>query len=94
MREVHKTKTISIIVAIISLSIGAVAGSFASVPVSNKLLSDEIANSQSEYENIGKNFGFGFDPGEKPDEETPEEENKETTTEETPAEENKETTTE
>ena len=83
-----------LIVAIISLSIGAVAGSFASVPVSNKLLSDEIANSQSEYENIGKNFGFGFDPGEKPDEETPAEENKETTTEETPAEENKETTTE
>ena len=48
-----------LIVAIISLSIGAIIGSFTSVPVSNKLLADEISNTQSEYDDISKNFGYG-----------------------------------
>lgn len=49
-----------LIVAIISLSIGAAIGAFASVPVSNKLLADEITNSQSEYDDISKHFGMGL----------------------------------
>ena len=53
-----------LIVAIISLSIGAVAGSFASVPVSNMLLQEEISNSQSEYEDISINFGINMPPEE------------------------------
>ena len=48
-----------LIVCIISLMIGAVAGSFLSIPVSNKLLENEIANSTSKYEDISKNFGRG-----------------------------------
>lgn len=51
-----------LIVAIMSLSIGAVIGSFVSVPVSNKLLADEINNSQNEYNDISKNFGIGMPP--------------------------------
>ncbi len=62
-----------LIVAIISLSIGAVIGSFASVPVSNKLLENEISNSQSEYDDISKNFGIGTPS--KPSENTTIEEN-------------------
>ena len=62
-----------LIVAIISLSIGAVIGSFASVPVSNKLLENEISNSQSEYDDISKNFGIGAPS--KPSENTTTEEN-------------------
>ncbi len=51
-----------LIVAIIALSIGAVVGSFASVPVSNKLLANEISNTQNEYDNINRNFGIGQVP--------------------------------
>ena len=47
-----------LIIAIISLSIGAFIGSFASVKVSNKLLSEEINNSRSEYDDISRNFGI------------------------------------
>ena len=53
-----------IIVAFVSLIIGAGIGSCLSVSVSNKLLSNEIANAESKYEDIGKNFGKGdFNPG-------------------------------
>lgn len=56
-----------LIVAIISLLIGAAIGSYLSVPVSNKLLSNEIANATSKYEDIGKNFGKeDFNPGQMP----------------------------
>ena len=66
-----------LIVCIISLSLGAGIGSFASVPVSNMLLQNEIANASSKYEDISKNFGF--DRG---DFSKPEEKKEETTTEE------------
>ncbi|WP_455538519.1 ABC transporter permease [Terrisporobacter sp.] len=46
-------------VAIISLAIGAGAGAIMSVPVSNKLLQNEITSSQEEMSNINKNFGKG-----------------------------------
>ena len=45
------------IVAVVSLMIGASAGSFASVPISNKLLSNEIASSTNQVEEISANFG-------------------------------------
>ncbi len=48
-----------LIVCIGSLSLGAVAGSFASVPVANSLLESEIKNANSKYENISDNFGGG-----------------------------------
>ena len=48
-----------LIVCIISLMIGATIGSFLSVPVSNKLLANEIENSQNKYEDISRNFGRG-----------------------------------
>ena len=48
-----------LIVCIISLIIGAFAGSLLSVPVSNKLLSQEIENANSKYEDISNNFGRG-----------------------------------
>ena len=51
-----------LIVAVISLSIGAFIGSYASVPVSNKLLAEEINNSQSEYNDIRRNFGMNNPP--------------------------------
>ena len=52
-----------IIVALASLIIGAGIGACLSVPVSNKLLANEISNASSKYEDIGKNFGFGgFNP--------------------------------
>jgi len=47
-----------LIVCIISLLIGASIGTFASVPVSNKLLQNEIENANSKYEDISKNFGM------------------------------------
>ena len=57
-----------LIIAIISLSIGAFIGSFASVKVSNKLLSEEINNSRSEYEDISRNFGMeNSNEGSEPD---------------------------
>lgn len=46
-------------VAIISLALGAGAGAAMSVPVSNKLLQNEIKSSQEEMNNINKNFGRG-----------------------------------
>lgn len=56
-----------LIVAIAGLIIGAAIGSCLSVPVSNKLLDNEIANASSKYEDIGKNFGkSGFTPGSAP----------------------------
>ena len=55
-----------LIVLFFSLLIGAGIGSFLSVPVSNKLLANEIENSSNKYEDIGKNFGRGdFNPGDK-----------------------------
>ena len=57
-----------LIVAMASLVIGAGIGACLSVPVSNKLLANEISNASSKYEDIGKNFGRGgFNPGESPD---------------------------
>ncbi len=52
-----------LIVCILSLSIGAGVGSFASVPVANNLLESEIKNSESEYSDINKNFGCPDDIG-------------------------------
>lgn len=46
-----------LIVAMTALIIGAAIGSCLSVPVSNKLLANEISNASSKYEDIGKNFG-------------------------------------
>ena len=46
-----------LIVALASLLLGAGIGSFASVPVSNKLLENEIVASKSENNNIRENFG-------------------------------------
>ena len=64
-----------LIISFAALIIGAGIGACLSVPVSNKLLANEIANAQVKYDDIGKNFGFGgFNPGERPD-------NKEATTE-------------
>ncbi len=47
-----------VIVGIVSLLIGAGIGSCLSVPVANKLLSNELENASSKYENIGNNFGI------------------------------------
>ena len=46
-----------LIVALASLLLGAGIGSFVSVPISNKLLENEIATSKNENNNIRKNFG-------------------------------------
>ena len=48
-----------LIVAMASLIIGAGIGATLSVPVSNKLLANEISNASSKYDDIGKNFGMG-----------------------------------
>ena len=45
------------IVSVISLILGALVGSFASVPVANKLLANEIETQSSQVENISSNFG-------------------------------------
>ena len=50
-------------VAIICLSLGAGAGAALSVPVSNKLLQQEITSSQEEMSNIRQNFGKGGNGG-------------------------------
>ena len=50
-----------LLIAIISLTLGAGIGSAASVPVSNTLLQQEISSSESEMQNISKNFGQGPD---------------------------------
>lgn len=48
-----------LIVAFMALIIGAGLGSCLSVPVSNKLLANEISNASSKYDDIGRNFGKG-----------------------------------
>ncbi len=48
-----------LMVCIVSLLIGAGIGSTLSVPVSNMLLSNEIENVNSKYEDISNNFGMG-----------------------------------
>ncbi len=48
-----------LLIAIISLTLGAGIGSAASVPVSNTLLKQEISSSESEMQSISKNFGQG-----------------------------------
>ena len=50
-----------LIVAIVSLGIGAGIGAYASVPVANHLLEQEINSSKEETANINKNFGGGDD---------------------------------
>lgn len=45
------------IVSLVALMIGAVIGSTLSMPVSNSLLKNEIEESRSNIEDIGKNFG-------------------------------------
>lgn len=57
-----------LIVCIVSLMIGAFVGSFASVPVANNLLQNEIENSTSSYDNISKNFGMTGDRDSRPNE--------------------------
>ena len=54
-----------LIVAMVSLVIGAGIGACLSVPVANKLLANEISNASSKYDDIGKNFGFN--PGQRPE---------------------------
>lgn len=46
-----------LIVALASLLLGAGIGSFVSVPISNKLLENEIATSKNKNNNIRENFG-------------------------------------
>ena len=56
-----------LLVSMVALVIGAGVGSCLSVPISNKLLANEISNASSKYEDIGKNFGRGdFNPGSMP----------------------------
>ena len=50
-----------LIVCIFSLSIGAGVGAMTSVKVANNLLTNEIENANSEYEDISSNFGRGKD---------------------------------
>ena len=67
-----------LIVAMLSLIVGAGIGSVLSVPVSNKLLANEISNASSKYENIGRNFGRGnIKPSEEKKEESTEEKKEE-----------------
>ena len=49
------------IVSLVSLLLGAFAGSYASVPVANRLLQNEIENANSSYEDISQNFGIPDD---------------------------------
>ena len=49
-----------LVVCIVSLLLGAFIGSVSSVKISNQLLSNEIENAQSDYEDINKNFGGGM----------------------------------
>ena len=53
-----------LIVCIVSLMLGAVAGSFSSVPVANSLLQNEIENANSQYDDINQNFGIPNGRGE------------------------------
>ena len=54
-----------LIIAIISLSIGAGVGSFISVPTANYLLESEISSTKENLNNINKNFGGTNFDGEK-----------------------------
>ncbi|MBR5662806.1 MAG: FtsX-like permease family protein [Bacilli bacterium] len=47
-----------LIVALVSLSIGAAVGAFTSVPIANNLLKSEISNAESKYEDASQNFGM------------------------------------
>lgn len=47
----------SLIVALIALSFGALVGSFASTPIANKLLEQEITSSSNMQDEIRENFG-------------------------------------
>ena len=47
-----------LIVCIVSLMLGALIGSFTSVPVANSLLKNEIENTTSSYDDVSKNFGI------------------------------------
>ena len=49
-----------LIIAVISLLIGAGIGSLVSVPVSNSLLQSEISSATEQKENINQNFGGGM----------------------------------
>ena len=49
-----------LVVCIVFLLLGAFIGSISSVKISNQLLSNEIENAQSDYEDINKNFGGGM----------------------------------
>ena len=61
--EIGVLTTELLAVAIICLSLGAGAGAALSVPVSNKLLQQEITSSQEEMSNIRQNFGKGGNGG-------------------------------
>ena len=55
-----------LIVAFISLILGAGIGAVISVPISNQLLENEISNSQDQTDNIRQNFGKGMETGQPP----------------------------
>ena len=55
-----------LMVAFVSLAIGGLLGAASSVPVSNKLLENEIANQQEQRENINQNFGGKMNMGDRP----------------------------
>jgi putative ABC transport system permease protein len=50
-----------LMVCLVGLGIGALVGSYASVPIANNLLASEINNSKEENNNIKNNFGFQGD---------------------------------
>lgn len=52
-----------LVVCVVGLMIGATGGALSSVKVSNQLLSTEIKNAESDYDEINKNFGGGMMPG-------------------------------
>ena len=53
-----------LVVCIVGLMIGATGGALSSVKVSNQLLSTEIKNAESDYDEINKNFGGSMQPPE------------------------------
>ena len=52
-----------LVVCLVALSLGAVAGSFASVPIANALLKNEISSAESKFDDISNNFGGGVPNG-------------------------------
>lgn len=56
-----------LIVSVVGLMLGALAGSFMSVPVANNLLKQEINNSTSAYQDVSKNFGHDLNENSTPD---------------------------